>query len=295
MEKLNIFSKIKVPAIVELANVTFFPQIASKPLLKKNYVGWKVKVAVIDSGIREGNKLNVIYSKDFTGFDYIKNDHGTQVAKIVDNFAPKASFISLKVAHEYRFSEDLIIPALDEAMNQEADIINLSFGVKQKEHCNGDCEICDYVNKVSENGYTVVTAAGNEGASGMESITCPARADKSISVGQFEPNGKEVTVTSGKGSPRLFKPDILAPGSANVIVNGVNTYATGTSFSAPVITGVLASVFHLEYDRGIIVSSLYISAKLLKGVPGYYQGHGTFDLKKFLEVFEHDIALSLNS
>ncbi|MGE6684082.1 S8 family peptidase [Paenisporosarcina sp. NPDC076907] len=293
---LNIFDSVSVPAKLKLADVSLFPQISNKPLKKEDYVGWKVKVAVIDSGLKTENGLNIIYSKDYTGNSHtIANNHGTQVAKIIQYFAPRACFINLKVSHDFEFSEDYVIPALDEAMDQEADIINLSFGILRKQLCIGNCVICDYVNKVSELGYTVITASGNEGVAGTGSVCCPGRAEKSITVGQVDKTGKNVSSHSGKGMPDLLKPNIIAPGEITVVIDKTYTYNSGTSFSTPVVAGVLASMFHLSYDRRTIISNLFSSARKLKSVADYHQGSGVLDLKNFLEVCAHDKSLSNKS
>lgn len=96
-------------------------------------------------------------------------------------------------------------------------------------------------------GMIVVNSAGNEGNNlGWNGkITAPGDADSVLCVGAVQSNGNYASL-SGKGptADGRIKPDVAARGSSNVVANTSNLtgfrLASGTSFAAPLITGLVA-------------------------------------------------------
>jgi len=60
-------------------------------------------------------------------------------------------------------------------------------------------------------------------------------------------------------------------------------YGQGTSYAAPIISGVIAASLSKGYSLQEIKKALYTSAINL-GLPAHHQGVGVFDMKNFLEV-----------
>ena len=293
--KTNYFREVRTESIFSLADVTMNPHISNKLLKKKAIVGWgNIKVAVIDSGILP-NQLTLVYEKDYTGYsNQIVNHHGTHVGKIIHYYAPGSQILSLKVAHQGKdIQEGHIFMALDEALEQNVDIINMSIGATRR--CDGSCSLCDYINAVVNEGVTVVTASGNSGHNSGHTIDCPGVAEKAITVGAID-NKRKVAGTSGKGLPGMNKPNLLAPGIVSVKMKN-NTGETiednsGTSFAAPVVTGVLASLYSVSNQKSGVVTKLYDSCQPIIGVPKHHQGFGVINLKRLLEVCEYDTTIS---
>ena len=112
------------------------------------------------------------------------NGHGTQVAGVIaadgeiTGVAPKAKILAYKVSEDGEgVSSDLIIRAIEKAIEDEADIINISLGVNKT-----NPKIDRAVNLALEKEIFVVTAAGNDGPE-LKTIGSPGRNVGSVTVG----------------------------------------------------------------------------------------------------------------
>ncbi|MGG1550918.1 S8 family peptidase [Paenibacillus ferrarius] len=294
VKNTGIFKSIQESGSYRLANeVAMTPLLSNKLLIKKGCVGWGgIKVAVLDSGIRPNN-VNLTYSKDFTPYGFILNNHGTIVAKIISYYSPGCQILSMKIAHEGNdITGGAIIQALDDAIEQNVDIINMSLG-GTKDCRSENCKVCDYVNKVVDAGFTVVAASGNSGTKTGYSIDCPGAAEKVITVGSVI-NDLQLAAASGKGVPGFNKPNLVAPGQVSALIKQgkFNTLEIkeGTSFATPVVTGILASLFSVYEQRDKIITNMYNSCKNL-GLNSYEQGFGFINLEELMEVCENDSTI----
>ncbi|HXV51426.1 MAG TPA: S8 family serine peptidase, partial [Nitrosopumilaceae archaeon] len=162
---------------------------------KLGYDGTGIKIAVIDTGI-DYNHPDLLGlgpdGKVIGGYDFVDNDktpfdtngHGTEVAGIIaadgtiSGIAPKAKLLAYRVSDNGEaVSSDLIVKAIEQAIIDKADIINISLGVNKTNKV-----IDDSVNKAVNNGIAVVTAAGNNGP-GLGTIGSPGKNPNSITVG----------------------------------------------------------------------------------------------------------------
>jgi minor extracellular serine protease Vpr len=191
-----------------------------------------IKVAVIDTGVDFNHPDLYGWGPDgkvVGGYNFIQegkppldtNGHGTQVAGVIaaDGYlvgvAPKAKILAYKVSENGEaVSSDLIIKAIDRAIGDGADIINISLGVNQTNE-----KIDNAVNKALEKGIFVVTAAGNDGPT-PSTIGSPGRDFGAVTVGAtynnltsslvatLEVNEKQYTVIPMVGSSKLDEPVI---------------------------------------------------------------------------------------
>ena len=157
--------------------------------------GKTIKIAVIDTGVNFDHPDLLGIGEDgkiVGGYDFIENDnfpqdtngHGTQVAGIIaadgeiTGIAPKSKILAYRVSEDGEaVSSDLIIKAIKQAMEDEADIINISLGVDIIHD-----EIDHAVNEAVKNGIVVVAAAGNSGPDN-ETIGSPGANPNAITVG----------------------------------------------------------------------------------------------------------------
>ncbi len=157
--------------------------------------GSGIKIAVIDTGVDFNHPDLFGWGKDgkvVGGFNFIQkgqppldtNGHGTQVAGVIAadgqiiGIAPKAKILAYKVSEDGEgVSSDLIIRAIEKAIEDEADIINISLGVNKT-----NPKIDRAVNLALEKEIFVVTAAGNDGP-GLKTIGSPGRNFGSVTVG----------------------------------------------------------------------------------------------------------------
>lgn len=111
--------------------------------------GSGIKIAIIDTGVDFNHPDLLGWGPDgkvIGGYNFIHenqlpldtNGHGTQVAGVIAadgqivGIAPKAKILAYKVSENGEgVSSDLIIKAIEKAIEDEADIINISLGVNK--------------------------------------------------------------------------------------------------------------------------------------------------------------------
>ena len=159
------------------------------------FTGKGIKIGVIDTGINfshpdffsEGDTSRFLKGYDFVDNDTIPQDtngHGTQVTGIIaadgnlKGIAPMVEIFSYRVSSDGEsVPSDLIIRAIDQAVDDEVDIINISLGVNMTHN-----KIDEAVNNAIKKGVVVVAAAGNGGPD-ESTIGSPARNPNAITVG----------------------------------------------------------------------------------------------------------------
>ncbi|MFQ5440734.1 MAG: S8 family serine peptidase [Nitrosopumilaceae archaeon] len=192
--------------------------------------GEGVKVAVIDTGV-DFNHPDLFgwgpEGKVIGGYNFVQdgelpidnNGHGTQVAGVIaadgvlKGVAPKAKILAYKVSEDGNaVSSELIIKAIEKAIEDEVDIINISLGVNRT-----NSQIESAVTKALEKEIFVVTAAGNDGP-GFGTIGSPGENFGSVTVGAtynnltssvvatLDVNEKPYTVIPMVGSSKLDSP-----------------------------------------------------------------------------------------
>ncbi|RCW77437.1 S8 family serine peptidase [Saliterribacillus persicus] len=167
------------------------------------YTGKGVKVGVIDTGIDYSHpdlQANVKGGYDFVDFDDDPMEtlpeegeptlHGTHVAGVIaangrmKGIAPDAELYGYRALGPGGAGTSVqVMAAIERAVKDGMDIINLSLG----NEVNGpDWPTSVAVNKATENGVTVVAAAGNAGPLAW-TLGSPATATSSIAVGASTP------------------------------------------------------------------------------------------------------------
>ena len=187
-------------------------------------------IAVIDTGVDFNHPDLLGWGPDgkvIGGYNFIQegeppldtNGHGTQVAGVIAadgqliGVAPKAKILAYKVSENGEaVSSDVIIKAIDKAIEDGADIINISLGVNKT-----NASIEHAVNRALAKEIFVVTAAGNDGPM-PQTIGSPGKNYGSVTVGAtynnltsslvatLEVNEKPYTVIPMVGSSKLNEP-----------------------------------------------------------------------------------------
>lgn len=228
-----------------------------------------VKISILDTGISDisdNSTADYNYNlSSYTGYDYIDQDdtpndlngHGTHVAGLIHaitqhNPNNKISFDIRKThdANGRAMVSDLVL-AMYEAMEDGANIINLSFSATNDFDPEGFYPLRRVIEEAEDEGVLVIAAAGNEGADNdiLSNTALPA---------SF-PDANVVSVTSDNGNGLASFANYGAT-TVDVAVCGVNvpgpdlndgiTYMTGTSQSTAIVSAVaamLATTWEDEY------------------------------------------------
>ncbi len=253
-------------------------QISNCHLLhKEGYKGKGVHIAILDAGFYRVDSLpafeNMRNNKQIIGVkDFVDNDsmvydastHGMKVFSTMAGYiphklygtAPEAKYWLLRTEQaesEYIIEEYNWISAVEFADSAGVDLINSSLGYSTFDdsltnHSYKDLDgkataISRAANIAASKGILVVVSAGNEGFNKWKYITVPADADSVLAVGAVTKNGKKSYFSSfGLSDDNRIKPDVCAIGSASVVSGryGKVSAASGTSFAAPIMAGMLA-------------------------------------------------------
>lgn len=221
--------------------------------------GSQTVVAVLDTGVDLNNNfffsqleqnLNEIpddgidndnngYIDDRIGWDFGDmdnivmdyNEHGTMVTSIIIRTSPDCRYIPLKLIKDNGlfFGSGELVESIYYAISRNVDVINLSLTISET-----SIAIRQAIETAVSSGCIVVAAAGNKG----ENVEFPASMDETIAVGSLY--GAESI--ANWFSPQGPKLDIVAPGVAVDVISldGVSSYATGTSFSTPMVSGAVS-------------------------------------------------------
>ena len=212
--------------------------------------GKGVKVAILDSGIDithpyfEG--VQIISSSMFNDQAQDEFQHGTHVASILTTIAPQSIILNIKIMnHEGETQLSTIMRGIEMAIDQGANIINLSVGVEDL-NCPDNHPLTKIVEKASNLGIAVVCAAGNSGPGTSPHL--PGSCKHAIAVGSMNIR-KRTNKWSSRGPCCAWKyPDCVTFGEdiLGAFPDNQMDVLSGTSQSAPIISGILALIWEIS-------------------------------------------------
>ncbi len=256
-------------------------------LHQANYTGAGKIIAVLDSGfinVDSTAPFQRLFDNNLIlgGYNFVSQDtnvyslhnHGTMTLSCMGGFvegelvgtAPDAQyylFVTEDVSQENPVEESYWVQAAEEADRLGADIISTSLGYYQFDNPNyghfydeftGDQAFASQgANIAFSKGMIVVASAGNSGASPepYNHIGVPAEATNVLAVGAVKSDETYATFSSvGPTFDGRIKPDVMAKGQAVVVANtsGTTQTASGTSFSCPIMAGMIASFWQAVPD-----------------------------------------------
>ena len=209
------------------------PYIGAEFPKQLGFTGDGIIIGVIDTGINlehpdffNSDQL----SRFLKGYDFVENDsipqdtngHGTQVTGIIAadgqliGIAPKVEIFSYRVSSDGEsVPSDLIIKAINRAVEDRVDIINISLGVNMTH-----AKIDNAVNNAIDHGIVVVAAAGNSGPD-KSTIGSPARNPNAITVGATYNNRDSSMVSTLQVGETQFQ--VLPMLGTNIISDPIST------------------------------------------------------------------------
>lgn len=255
-------------------------------LHNNNFRGKGLQIAVLDGGFYKADALSafdslwangqILGTRDFVDPEsdiFTTDAHGMNVLSCMGGnipgqligTAPDAEYWLLRtedVDTEYIIEEDNWARAAEFADSVGVDIINSSLGYSEfddpsTDHSYADMDgnttrITQAANIAASRGILVVTSAGNERYKSWFRIVAPSDGEGVLGVAAVDKNEAVAYFSSaGPASSGAVKPNVAAMGVQTVVQGseGYIGYASGTSFSSPVMAGMAASLWQMFPEK----------------------------------------------
>ena len=184
---------------------------------------------------------------------------GMNLPGVMTGTAPEASFWLLRSEDEYSehlVEQDYWAAAVEFADSVGVDVINTSLGYyafddKSKNYTYRDLDgrhalMSRQASRIADKGMVLVCSAGNSGMGSWKKITPPGDAENVLTVGAVNKRALLAPFSSiGNTADNRIKPDVVAVGEGTDVIrtDGNQGKANGTSFSSPVVCGMVACLW----------------------------------------------------
>mgnify|MGYP002853991092 CR=1 FL=1 len=242
--------------------------------------GQGMMIAILDGGFQNYDRIPALRKARIAGVhDFIPSlggqtgtgihliDHGTKVLsalaaqapEVVMGTAPEATFWLLRCEDpltEQPVEEDYWTMAAEMADSAGVDIINSSLGYYKYDNALCTYRLQDLDGKtafisqsaslLARKGIVLCNSAGNSGMGQWKKIGVPADAADILTVGAINKERQLATFSSiGPSQDGRVKPDVVALGAPAALISGRGTlmHDMGTSFSTPVVSGLVACLW----------------------------------------------------
>lgn len=290
-------------------------------LHNQGFLGNDIVIAVFDAGFIGVETLPIfdnlwVNNRILNTYDFVDNDadvfngsvHGTMVLSTMGGYmldsligsAPEASYMLFRTedsGSETLIEEDNWASAAEYADSLGVDIINSSLGYTilyddtLNSHSYMDMDgnstvITNAADLASSRGILVVNSAGNSGNNDWYYIGAPADADSVLAVGAVNSLGEVASFSSrGPTYDGRIKPNVCAQGVMSVVADQDSTirFANGTSFAAPIISGLAACLWqtNMSMTNMELLNMIEISSHLFNnpndsmgyGIPNFYNAY----------------------
>lgn len=196
-----------------------------------------------------------------------KHTHGTSVLSCIAAYAPgklvgTAPMVEVYLCQtedarsENKVEEDNWVAGLELADSLGCQVLNSSLGYTEFDDSTQVRKYEDLDGKVSRasqaasiavsKGMIVCNSAGNEGSKKWRHLGTPADADGILTVGAVDAKGRIANFSShGPAADGRVKPDVCAVGLGCFVssAKGFIHYSAGTSFSSPILSGMVACLW----------------------------------------------------
>ena len=277
-----------------------------------DYTGEDMIIAVLDAGfpsvntnpgfadmVNEGRLLGTYdFQARSTNVDGTSS-HGTNTSSDIGGFlqdefvgtAPQASyyfFVTEYTPTETPLEEAHWVEALERSDSLGVDVVNTSLSYKGYDNNNYTHSYDDLDGETTfaarggniafDKGMILVCSSGNSGNSGSPFPGTPADSKGVLTIGAVNSDGSYASFSSyGPTTDGRIKPDVMAQGSGSAVIetNGTVGSSSGTSFSSPIMAGVVACLWESrpEVPNGNIMQVVRESAHLFNN-PTNQMGYG---------------------
>ncbi|MBR6320798.1 MAG: S8 family serine peptidase [Prevotella sp.] len=245
--------------------------------------GQGMTIAVLDGGFQNYDRIPALRRTRIEGVhDFVlpindsetarrkvfnRIDHGTKVLsalaaqapEVTMGTAPEAAYWLLRCEDpltEQPVEEDYWTMAAEWADSVGADVINSSLGYYKYDNSTDSYRLQDldgrtaFVSRtasmLAQKGIVLCNSAGNSGMGQWKKIGVPADATDILTVGAVNKERNIATFSSiGPSQDQRVKPDVVALGAGTTLLSGRGTlvHDMGTSFSTPVVCGLVACLW----------------------------------------------------
>jgi subtilisin len=253
------------------------------------FTGAGVIVAILDTGVEYTHpQLSQAFSPPYYGYDFVNGDanpiddegHGTHVAGTIAaaddgvgvvGVAPGASLLAYKVLDETGSGYmSWVIAGIDQAVEDDADVINMSLSGSASATLEAACQAA------YDQGVVLVASAGNSGnpPGRGDNVEAPAEYPSVIAVSATDDADERPRWSSTGNALELAAPGVDV---YSTYLNGGYATGSGTSMSAPHVTGTVALLIGTDtqgvWTPDAVRSALIASAEDL-GAPGWDTKYG---------------------
>ncbi|MBQ8627795.1 MAG: S8 family serine peptidase [Agathobacter sp.] len=208
-----------------------------------NVTGDGIKIGQIESYMPDTNAVTKNYVDQSVGYD--GSAHADNVHLIMSTIAPDATYYATSIV----MSAGYFYEQVEWLLSQGVNIINMSYGWSGESVVNQYTDRARWVDHIAYNhDIHFVMASGNDMNSADEKqwgVRSPGMAYNIITVGNAHRTGQYLinkfsSYNHDGASTTTFKPDIVAPGTYYNADGTEDIYLSGTSYSAPLVTGTIA-------------------------------------------------------
>lgn len=269
------------------------------PLHREGFEGQGIVMAVCDGGFYKADTLSCFrqselelghydFTDDTDDFYGATGNHGTMCLSAISGktigftgAATKAQYYLMRseeYSTESRKEMDNLVAALEKADSLGVNVFSVSLGYYMFDNISWDIthEALDGVTSrvsraatiAARKGMLVCVAAGNEGNTPWQKICLPADADSILTVGAVDEKGVIADFSGyGPSADGRIKPEVCAVGAQTVLLSpkGKIVRSNGTSFAAPLIAGMAASLWSALPDE----NAMQIRDRILRSADRY--------------------------
>ncbi len=295
---------------------TQIEMVGGERLHEMELCGQGMTIAVLDGGFQNVDRIpcfsktHIQGTRDFVSEAYgQKNpdiykgiDHGTKVLsalaayapEVMTGTAPQADYWLLRCEDpdiEMPIEQDFWAMAAEYADSLGVDIISSSVGYQEFDNHLGDYQLKDLdghstlishtASLLAGKGIILCCSAGNSGMGYWKKITIPADACEVLTVGAIDQKRRNAPFASvGPTQDGRIKPDVVALGAGTTLISGRGTliHDMGTSFSTPIISGMVACLWQgLPHKSARQIMELVRQSSSQYDTPDNIYGYGIPD------------------
>lgn len=273
-----------------------------------------VTVAVVDSGVNINHED--LAGVTISGYNFIGSDtsdygtdstgHGTFVTGIIAaqvnngkgiaGLTDRVNLLELRCFDSKTTRTSNVVSALEYAVKQNADVINMSFGGTNSSLATS---LREQIDIAAKKGIILVSAVGNGDNGDVTSLNYPAAFESVVGVGMVDSNGLVHPHSQRNSSVFVTAPGVRLPGLGNLASDAYISSVTGTSYAAAFVTSLaaMAKQANKSIDGSAFKKLLVACAVDDQSGDGYdtSYGYGIVNARLMAEALTKDYKITYNS